>query len=439
MNKKPKLNALQHPLGIEPFGNSFKVNAVKCRRKTSLGKLSVLDDALLVAVLECFGPMDLAKMATTSKVVYAVSYHDEFWRHFVLNEMELCFNVARTWRDTWCVTKGYARNVQDKVVLDGFYSDYFFQSYCCANIPLDPSWLQVQNVPIESKLSVDEFKVKYEIPNVPVVIRNAMQDWKAMKKWTMDHLMERFPNEKLCAGGYFTTLAGYKRYADVLKDDQPLYVFDKRFAQVCPSLEAEFSVPEYFNEDLFQVLGKDRPDYRWLIIGPTRSGSSFHVDPNGTSAWNAVVEGSKKWILFPPSITPPGVVQSVDGGHVSTSVSLVEWFMNYYDQAKTLGAKECIVRKGEVIFVPHGWWHMVLNLEDTIAITQNYVSRANVNSVLHFLQKKSDQVSGYQHENLYDTFTTKLTAQYPDIKIPVQAKPILDVQKDVSFSFNFAV
>ena len=66
-------------------------------------------------------------------------------------------------------------------------------------------------------------------------------------------------------------------------------------------------VPKYFDEDLFSVLGDDgRPDHRWLIMGPPRSGSTFHKDPNATSAWNAVVTGSKKWILYPPNVLPPG-------------------------------------------------------------------------------------------------------------------------------------
>lgn len=121
-----------------------------------------------------------------------------------------------------------------------------------------------------------------------------------------------------------------------------------------------------------------RPDYRWLIIGAPRSGSSWHIDPNSTSAWNAVVRGAKKWVLFPPGRdAPPGVHPSADGADVAAPVSLPEWFMNHYSQLAggRGGALEGVCRQGEVVFVPHGWWHAVLNLEESVAITQNYVSR----------------------------------------------------------------
>ena len=35
-------------------------------------------------------------------------------------------------------------------------------------------------------------------------------------------------------------------------------------------------MPQYFREDLFRYLGAGRPDWQWLIVGPAKSGSSFH-------------------------------------------------------------------------------------------------------------------------------------------------------------------
>ncbi|KAJ1566924.1 hypothetical protein HK096_011598, partial [Nowakowskiella sp. JEL0078] len=186
-------------------------------------------------------------------------------------------------------------------------------------------------------------------------------------------------------------------------EESPLYLFDKFFPHRT-SLANEYTVPEYFSEDLFKILGDQRPDYRWLIIGPKKSGSTFHIDPNSTSAWNAVITGAKKWIMFPPEIIPPGVFPSKDGSEVTAPVSLADWFLNFYQDCYLGPIKpvEAVCRAGEIIFVPNGWWHIVVNLEDSIAITQNFVCSENIRNVLNFLKNKPDQVSGWGMEALID-------------------------------------
>lgn len=61
----------------------------------------------------------------------------------------------------------------------------------------------------------------------------------------------------------------------------------------------------------------------------------------------------------------PGVFASTDGADVATPVSLIEWFLNFYEESQSSRVKprECIVKAGELLFVPRGWWHLALNLE----------------------------------------------------------------------------
>ena len=50
---------------------------------------------------------------------------------------------------------------------------------------------------------------------------------------------------------------------------------------------------------------------------------------------------------------------------MATPVSLMEWFLNFWDQAMEgpVQPLQGTVGPGEVIFVPSGWWHLAINLE----------------------------------------------------------------------------
>ena len=45
-----------------------------------------------------------------------------------------------------------------------------------------------------------------------------------------------------------------------------------------------------------------------VIIGPERSGSTVHIDPLMTSAWNTSVQGRKRWITFGSKV-PKSIVK----------------------------------------------------------------------------------------------------------------------------------
>jgi hypothetical protein len=210
-------------------------------------------------------------------------------------------------------------------------------------------------------------------------------------------------------------------------DESPLYLFDRSFV---PKMDLHISkdlpnpsytVPSCFGEDLFAVLGDKRPDDKWLIVGPARSGSTYHKDPNATSAWNAVLRGSKYWIMFPSSPSsppPPGVYVSEDQSEVTSPLSIAEWLLGFHAEArKTLGCIEGVCGEGEVLHVPSGWWHLVVNLEESIAITQNFVPRSHLAGVLGFLKDKKGQVSGFRKEaaDPFGTFVEGMRREYPEL------------------------
>eukprot|EP00189_Rhodosorus_marinus_P002946 CAMPEP_0113955772 /NCGR_PEP_ID=MMETSP0011_2-20120614/1591_1 /TAXON_ID=101924 /ORGANISM="Rhodosorus marinus" /LENGTH=470 /DNA_ID=CAMNT_0000965643 /DNA_START=163 /DNA_END=1575 /DNA_ORIENTATION=- /assembly_acc=CAM_ASM_000156 len=239
-------------------------------------------------------------------------------------------------------------------------------------------------------LSVEEFYQKFEIPGVPLCIDGIVQQWPAWTNWSLKSLHRRYRHVKFRVGddddGYAVRIKMkyFLRYMMSQTDDSPLYIFDSRFIKLDGSriLIGDYEVPKYFREDLFHLMGEHRrPPYRWFLVGPKRSGSGVHIDPLGTSAWNALISGRKRWILFPPNV-PKKIVKAKNLKRIGEDDEPVDYFTNILPRLKrsmgdTLDYIEFVQYPGETVFIPGGWWHAVLNLDDTIAVTQNFVSSNN--------------------------------------------------------------
>ena len=163
-------------------------------------------------------------------------------------------------------------------------------------------------------------------------------------------------------------------------------------------------------------------------------------DPNHTSAWNGLITGRKRWILYPPDQPPPGVHVSADGRDVLTPISVSEWLIHYYQQhTQRMSAKptpspalptsysslplsslrslpcpstypgygpvECVCEAGELLYIPNGWWHLAVNETESIAVTQNFVAMHNVLAVVEFLEAEGNV-------ELLDGLVGRLEAEY---------------------------
>ena len=121
---------------------------------------------------------------------------------------------------------------------------------------------------------------------------------------------------------------------------------------------------------------------------------------------------------LPSQLPPPGVFVSEDQSEVTSPLSITEWLLGFHTEARmTPGCREGICNEGEVLHVPSGWWHLVVNLEPSIAITQNFVPEPHLPNVLDFLRNKPDQVSGFKKgvKNPYELFVQKMHELHPGL------------------------
>ncbi|MFJ4540543.1 cupin-like domain-containing protein [Streptomyces tibetensis] len=224
----------------------------------------------------------------------------------------------------------------------------------------------------------------------PVVIRGLQDEWPARELWTVEHFRDQYgglrvPVREYPAGSEYEYtiadggLAEFLEYWEKIPMDGSLardrrYLAEWNFVRDCPELLDDFSVPAIFSEDWIDRLPEQvRFGRMWIFFGEPGCSTGLHCDTFSTSAWLAVLDGSKELRLVTPET----------GRALRADDSL--WSERTHDEVlrkSTDPLYEVTLRAGDTLYIPGDWYHEVRNPERNLMLTANFVEERKLLSFL---------------------------------------------------------
>jgi hypothetical protein len=151
--------------------------------------------------------------------------------------------------------------------------------------------------------------------NVPCLVRNATFGWRANSEWTIRSLVLKYGNVAVDIDDEdIDTIGSFIQYMLGTEDEgnvgfticsshnsptrmsilrhvtDPEYVFDEVLLSENGVLRSHYQVPAFFNDDMFDFLDDDiRPPFQWFLIGPRRSSTYYHIDPNNSRLFIIII------------------------------------------------------------------------------------------------------------------------------------------------------
>uniref|UniRef100_A0A7S2XU57 JmjC domain-containing protein n=1 Tax=Attheya septentrionalis TaxID=420275 RepID=A0A7S2XU57_9STRA len=295
---------------------------------------------------------------------------------------------------------------------------------CCSANSTMPTIQELQEADTMERISCNisraDFYEQYEMTRKMVILEGCTDEWKAKDRWSsIERLLDRFDNETTWE--FFvdskvypeSTWSSVKSYYDIHKKKNSIETSGglRLFRRLDPdnitnTLKEDYDVPQPFqdpNLDLYEKLPKFKTKWfprgfggplQWFIVGSYGTGTGPHVDPHSTDAWSTLLTGHKWWVIYPKL---PGSVSEIETKcseacsdensefHVSSKAN--SWYVSvakhaskfyYNNDAK---AQLILQRAGETIYLPHGTIHAVANMDETIAVTEKWASRGNLEEI----------------------------------------------------------
>mmetsp|Transcript_15922 Transcript_15922/g.26788 ORF Transcript_15922/g.26788 Transcript_15922/m.26788 type:complete len:604 (+) Transcript_15922:538-2349(+) len=237
------------------------------------------------------------------------------------------------------------------------------------------------------EISSSDIMHKYLARNTPVLIRGLIDDWEVRNLYEHDILQSDHGDMTVQVSDIpYSEKFGGARHVDMtlgeymqqVKDHRiqggthPWYVFkgnpvtrlsDRHDSLVklenCPTPPVLQQAFEHFAPSMDR--GKDGVNARKIFVnaqwalGGEGTGAPVHFH---NTAWNALIYGAKKWIIYPPSRMIMSNKQILD---------YYETDMNNFT-ARGVPPITCVQTAGDVVIIPESWGHGVINIQESVAV-----------------------------------------------------------------------
>jgi hypothetical protein len=238
-----------------------------------------------------------------------------------------------------------------------------------------------------TKLSQSEYIKEYYEQGRPVILFGKGLVETTGGDWTVADLHKRFGNVSLVApkgsGTLFgkanemptsTTLSDYINL--VMGHDSTEYAGNSEVkysfgeSDIPEELLADIKRPSHF-QDVRHFAQQGQPNLQRLFsLGPTNAYTYFHQHGD---AYFTLVHGEKLFVMYPFGAEvgmghrQQANEEEMKGTEGLLHNNMLKWYTDIRRKLATHPA-ECILKGGEIIYVPCGWRHAVINIRDSVGM-----------------------------------------------------------------------
>eukprot|EP00931_Biecheleriopsis_adriatica_P089136 TRINITY_DN63312_c0_g1_i1.p1 TRINITY_DN63312_c0_g1~~TRINITY_DN63312_c0_g1_i1.p1 ORF type:complete len:399 (-),score=38.92 TRINITY_DN63312_c0_g1_i1:89-1285(-) len=166
------------------------------------------------------------------------------------------------------------------------------------------------------------------------------------------------------------------------RPDPPLYGFEVCLKEECPILLETMMIPSYLTEDAFHLM-TNSTGMGWptMLLGPKGSQTGLHIDTHRLPFWIAIV-GAPDRPLKRVRIWPhddQGLYEYIPATRCGSIHTWDPWHpdLKLYPKVADSFVYEAELHSGDLLYIPGGSPHAVVNLEDNLGISMNYLDLAS--------------------------------------------------------------